>query len=105
LPDITIPYNKPIDKTGMIRFLATNKIRIGINYILDTWKPVPLTFHSGRNDDEEVFTDEEEQTLEAISEGEDDTLPNDFLDQETGGEEDGEEGEDVFEMTGEDAPI
>jgi flap endonuclease-1 len=103
LPNITIPYNKPIDKNGLIKFLAANKIRIGINYILDTWKPVPLTFHSGKNDDdEEILTDEEDdQALEAISEH-DEAQPNEFLDQET---EDLEGDEDVFGLAGEDTPI
>ena len=83
MPEITIPYNRPIHKDGLIKFIAANKIRINLNYILDTWKPVELKFHSSLQEEDEVLTDEEPDI--------DEHEP----------EEDG----DVFEMIGDSAPI
>ena len=61
LPNISIPYNLPIDKDGLIKFISSNKIRIKLDYILDTWKSVPLVFHVEDND---VLTDEEDEEKE-----------------------------------------
>jgi len=61
LPNISIPYNLPIDKDGLIKFISSNKIRIKLDYILDTWKSVPLVFHV---EDDDVLTDEEDEEKE-----------------------------------------
>lgn len=58
MPNISIPYNRPIDKTKLSSFLAERKVRINLNYILDTWKPVELNFYS-QHPEAEVFTDDE----------------------------------------------
>lgn len=50
LPNITIPYNKEIDEDTLEHFLKTNRIRIKIDYILDTWKPVEMNFISEMDD-------------------------------------------------------
>lgn len=56
LPDITIPYSREIDEKRVIKFLKENKCRIGIDYILNTWKPVEINFVSS-SVEEEIFTD------------------------------------------------
>lgn len=54
IPEMTIPYNKPINKDKLERFLKENKIRMNIQYILDTWKPVQMVFEE---DDVEIVND------------------------------------------------
>jgi len=51
LPDITIPYNGPIDKQGLIDFIELNDVRTNIDYILSAWKPAKLKFHYPEIDD------------------------------------------------------
>ena len=55
LPNITIPYNGPIDRKNLALFLGENRIRTSMEYILDTWKPTTMTFVSST----EVLSDEE----------------------------------------------
>lgn len=62
LPDISIPYNKPIDEERLRKFLVDNNIKMNINYILDTWKPsIKLNFVRPEDDivEEEIESDEE----------------------------------------------
>jgi len=51
LPHISIPYNKAIDEEALENFLKINKIRIKIEYILDTWKPIEINFMSSENEE------------------------------------------------------
>jgi flap endonuclease-1 len=96
LPNITIPYNKPIDKDKLTRFLTSNKIRINLTYILNTWKPVELEFHSCKDpEEEEVLTDEEDSNSVVETE-----KKKEFSDNEESGEEDN-----IFELTGDETPI
>ncbi len=62
LPDISIPYNRPIDQPALMDFLGRNGVKMSVKYILDTWKPVDLNFQY----DEDVEEDEifEEDILE-----------------------------------------
>jgi hypothetical protein len=60
LPDIMIPYNKPINKDKLSTFIKTNKVKMNIQYILDTWQPIQMNF----NDDDEVYSDTERDNEE-----------------------------------------
>jgi flap endonuclease-1 len=51
LPEMEIPYNRAIDKDRLIKFLKANSVKMNINYILDTWKPVEMHFHDEGDDD------------------------------------------------------
>ncbi len=68
LPNITIPYNKEIDEDALETFLKVNKIRIKIDYILDTWKPVEMNFISSFNEPDEVESEEEDFPMVGIDE-------------------------------------
>jgi 5'-3' exonuclease len=39
-----VPYNKPIDKVRLNKFLKENKSKIPYTYLLSTWKPAKLVF-------------------------------------------------------------
>lgn len=71
LPDIVIPYNRPIDKLKLAAFLKTYRVRIGYDYILETWKPALIEFKTTDQDD--VFTDEEED-IEDVDIGEEEYI-------------------------------
>jgi 5'-3' exonuclease len=59
LPNISIPYSRPIDKKKTINFLRENNCKIKLDYILKTWEPVDIMF-GNQNSEEEILTDEEE---------------------------------------------
>lgn len=54
IPEMTIPYNKPIDKDKLSVFLKENRVRMNMQYILDTWQPVHMVF---KEEDEEIVND------------------------------------------------
>lgn len=58
LPHIAVPINVKIDKERLINFLRDNNCKIKLEYILDTWKPVQLTYGNDE-EDEIVETDSE----------------------------------------------
>lgn len=55
-PNITIPYNKPINKDKLVAFLKANNVKMNVQYILDTWKPIQMNFHDEEN---EVHSEDE----------------------------------------------
>ncbi len=77
LPDITIPYNKPIDQPGLVAFMKEYNVRMNIGYILASWKPATLKFEytdvleedaedSKDVDDEQELTEIEDDFEEEI---------------------------------------
>jgi flap endonuclease-1 len=61
-PDITVPFNKPIDVKRLDAFLTANKVKISMAYILESWKPVKVNFGVGET--EKVESDSEEEAPE-----------------------------------------
>ncbi len=61
LPHIEIPFNKEIDEEKLVTFLARDRCKINLQYVLDTWKPVEIIFGS---DSSEEILEEIEETLE-----------------------------------------
>ena len=57
-PDITLPYNKPIDVARLDAFLTANKVKISMAYLLESWKPVKVNFGVS---EEKVESDSEEE--------------------------------------------
>lgn len=53
LSHIQIPYNKKIDTDSLLEFIQENKIRVTIEYIVDSWKPSTLEFYEEDFDDED----------------------------------------------------
>lgn len=96
LPNISIPYNRPIDKEKLANFLVSKKVHINLNYILDTWRPTQIDFHTqGKTyEEEEVLSDDEEEAIEHEE--------SEFLAES---DAEGETDDSVFELAGEDAPI
>lgn len=56
LTHIDIPYNNPIDKDRLFDFIAKNKVRVSLDYILESWTPADLEFISAEGS---VESDEE----------------------------------------------
>lgn len=52
LPNIAIPINKAIDEERLEIFLRTNRVGVGLEYILQSWKPVDVEFGSDGEIDE-----------------------------------------------------
>jgi len=102
LPDIEIPYNKPIDSAKLNNFLSDNKVRIGLKYIMDTWKPAELKFHT-HLDMQEVLTDEENSTSEHSTS--EDEMTQDIAEEYIEQEDDQEAEEGLFEIVGDKIPI
>jgi 5'-3' exonuclease len=57
LSGITIPYNNPIDKDRLFDFIAVNKVRVTLDYILESWTPVELEFVSAEGSEVEEGDD------------------------------------------------
>ena len=47
--DLIVPYNRPINEDALRRFLEENKARIGLEYIMEAWRPVAV-IHSLSSD-------------------------------------------------------
>lgn len=49
LSHITIPYNMPIDRPRLERYIKDNKVHLHLNYILSSWKPTPIVHTYAEN--------------------------------------------------------
>lgn len=70
LAHIDIPYNKKIDTDRLFEFIKQNKVKINIDYIIESWKPADLNF-VGDDGEEEVLTDDGDDGDDDIFEIED----------------------------------
>lgn len=59
IPNIQVPYNKPIDEDAMIRFIKKYNVRTSIDYILACWTPPEIEFE----DLEEILSEEDDENI------------------------------------------
>lgn len=70
LPNISIPYNHPIDVDALKEFITVNKLRTNMDYILSAWKAPKLIFHYP----EEDYITEDIEELDELDLGENEDI-------------------------------